>query len=164
MNTQVAHLTPPPTARLSTWEFWGRLMVVPYILVFLVFVVYPVCSASKAALLTGLHSHAALWQQSLPRPLLKQPETGKQFDRQTGVRTNTFSLPANYAISNLSAIGATEISTNASGGDETTSRLTLLLDVALAHLEVLSQPAPIVFFMKLGDSSLDLGVRGEHFG
>ena len=43
MNTHVAHLTPPPTARLSTWEFWGRLMVVPYILVFLVFVVYPVC-------------------------------------------------------------------------------------------------------------------------
>ena len=43
MNTQVAHLTPHPTARLSTWEFWGRLMVVPYILVFLIFVVYPVC-------------------------------------------------------------------------------------------------------------------------
>ncbi len=43
MNTHVAHLTPPPSARLSTWEFWGRLMVVPYILVFLVFVVYPVC-------------------------------------------------------------------------------------------------------------------------
>jgi multiple sugar transport system permease protein len=43
MNTHVAHLTPPPTARLSTWEFWGRLMVVPYILVFLIFVVYPVC-------------------------------------------------------------------------------------------------------------------------
>ena len=43
MNTQVAHHTPPPTARLSTWEFWGRLMVVPYILVFLIFVVYPVC-------------------------------------------------------------------------------------------------------------------------
>ena len=43
MNTQVAHHTPPTTARLSTWEFWGRLMVVPYILVFLIFVVYPVC-------------------------------------------------------------------------------------------------------------------------
>ena len=43
MNTQVAHLTPPPPARLSSWEFWGRLMVVPYILVFLIFVVYPVC-------------------------------------------------------------------------------------------------------------------------
>ena len=42
MNTQVAHLTPPPTARLSTWEFWGRLMVVPYIVVFVVFVLYPV--------------------------------------------------------------------------------------------------------------------------
>ena len=43
MNTQVAHLTPPPPARLNTWEFWGRLMVVPYIVVFLVFVLYPVC-------------------------------------------------------------------------------------------------------------------------
>jgi multiple sugar transport system permease protein len=43
MNTQVAHLTPPPMARLTAWEFWGRLMVVPYLLVFLVFVLYPVC-------------------------------------------------------------------------------------------------------------------------
>ena len=43
MNTQVAHLTPPPTTQLSTWEFWGRMMVVPYIIVFLVFVLYPVC-------------------------------------------------------------------------------------------------------------------------
>ena len=30
-------------ARLTSWEFWGRLMVVPYILVFLIFVLYPVC-------------------------------------------------------------------------------------------------------------------------
>jgi multiple sugar transport system permease protein len=33
-----------PAARkpLSTWEFWGRLFVVPYLLVFLVFVLFPV--------------------------------------------------------------------------------------------------------------------------
>lgn len=43
MNTPVAHLYAPVPTRLSRWEFWGRLMVVPYILVFLVFVVYPVC-------------------------------------------------------------------------------------------------------------------------
>jgi multiple sugar transport system permease protein len=44
MNTQVAPLKPsPPTSRLSTWDFWGRIMVVPYILVFLIFVLYPVC-------------------------------------------------------------------------------------------------------------------------
>lgn len=44
MNTQVAPLSSsPPTARLSTWDFWGRIMVVPYILVFLIFVLYPVC-------------------------------------------------------------------------------------------------------------------------
>ena len=33
----------PPTKPLSTWEFWGRLLVVPYLIVFVVFVVYPVC-------------------------------------------------------------------------------------------------------------------------
>lgn len=44
MNTQVAPISSsPPTARLSTWDFWGRIMVVPYILVFLIFVLYPVC-------------------------------------------------------------------------------------------------------------------------
>lgn len=43
MNTQAAHLYAPVPTRLSRWEFWGRLMVVPYLLVFLVFVVYPVC-------------------------------------------------------------------------------------------------------------------------
>lgn len=38
-------LTLPPTATrkvLSPWTLWGRLMVVPYLLVFLVFVLYPV--------------------------------------------------------------------------------------------------------------------------
>ncbi len=44
MNTLVAPLSSsPPTSRLSSWDFWGRIMVVPYILVFLVFVLYPVC-------------------------------------------------------------------------------------------------------------------------
>ena len=35
----------------------------------------------------------------------------------------------------------------------------LLLDVALAHMEVLSNPPPVVFFMKLGESSLDFELR-----
>jgi multiple sugar transport system permease protein len=42
MTTLAAPLNPPPTKPLSTWEYWGRLMVVPYIVVFLVFVLYPV--------------------------------------------------------------------------------------------------------------------------
>jgi multiple sugar transport system permease protein len=33
----------PPSKPLSTWEFWGRVLVVPYLIVFVVFVVYPVC-------------------------------------------------------------------------------------------------------------------------
>ena len=32
---------PAPRKPLSTWEFWGRAFVVPYLLVFVVFVVYP---------------------------------------------------------------------------------------------------------------------------
>ena len=32
-----------PAANLSTWQFWGRVLVVPYLLVFAVFVIYPVC-------------------------------------------------------------------------------------------------------------------------
>lgn len=32
-----------PAAKLGRWQFWGRLMVVPYLLIFLVFVLYPVC-------------------------------------------------------------------------------------------------------------------------
>ena len=31
-----------PRRTLSQWEFWGRLLVVPYLLVFVVFVLYPV--------------------------------------------------------------------------------------------------------------------------
>ena len=33
---------PPPAARLSTPQVWGIVMIVPYLLVFLAFVVYPV--------------------------------------------------------------------------------------------------------------------------
>src|SRR5689334_18037459 len=33
----------PVARRGDRWQFWGRLLVVPYLLVFLVFVVYPVC-------------------------------------------------------------------------------------------------------------------------
>ena len=32
-----------PARSSSTWEFWGRWLVVPYLLIFLVFVLYPVC-------------------------------------------------------------------------------------------------------------------------
>ena len=39
-----ATVTLPPKARrpLSPWEFWGRVLVVPYLLIFLIFVLYPV--------------------------------------------------------------------------------------------------------------------------
>ncbi len=42
MTTLAAPLPNPPAKPLSTWEYWGRLMVVPYIVVFVVFVLYPV--------------------------------------------------------------------------------------------------------------------------
>ncbi len=32
-----------PARTTSSWEFWGRWLVVPYLLIFLVFVLYPVC-------------------------------------------------------------------------------------------------------------------------
>ena len=32
----------PARAGLTSWEFWGRILVVPYLLIFLVFVIYPV--------------------------------------------------------------------------------------------------------------------------
>ena len=31
-----------PKTRTSTWTFWGRLLLLPYVLVFLVFVLFPV--------------------------------------------------------------------------------------------------------------------------
>ncbi|RST55020.1 carbohydrate ABC transporter permease [Variovorax sp. MHTC-1] len=36
------HVAAPASRGLSRWEFWGRLFVVPYLLVFVVFVLYPV--------------------------------------------------------------------------------------------------------------------------
>jgi multiple sugar transport system permease protein len=41
LNTAATTAT-PPNKPLSRWEFWGRAMVVPYLLVFVVFVLYPV--------------------------------------------------------------------------------------------------------------------------
>ena len=38
----VPAVAPKAKKALSTWQLWGRLMVVPYLLVFLIFVVYPV--------------------------------------------------------------------------------------------------------------------------
>ena len=47
MNNSIATTTVAagvaPLQRKDRWQFWGRLMVVPYLLVFLVFVLYPVC-------------------------------------------------------------------------------------------------------------------------
>ena len=44
MSQAIAITQPVVTARkaLSAWEFWGRVLVVPYLLIFLIFVVYPV--------------------------------------------------------------------------------------------------------------------------
>jgi len=45
VNTAVLDTTgqPRPARKpLSSWEFWGRLLVVPYLLIFVVFVLYPV--------------------------------------------------------------------------------------------------------------------------
>jgi multiple sugar transport system permease protein len=38
-------LSPTITQKNSTsqWEFWGRLMLIPYLLIFFIFVLYPVC-------------------------------------------------------------------------------------------------------------------------
>jgi multiple sugar transport system permease protein len=47
MNTAVLHADAVPRKKapraLSRWEFWGRMLVLPYVLVFVVFVLYPVC-------------------------------------------------------------------------------------------------------------------------
>jgi multiple sugar transport system permease protein len=44
MNTATLALpsTAPPRKALNSFQFWGRLLVLPYLLVFLVFVLYPV--------------------------------------------------------------------------------------------------------------------------
>ncbi len=45
MNTAAATVAAPPPAKksLKSFEFWGRMMVLPYLLIFAIFVVYPVC-------------------------------------------------------------------------------------------------------------------------
>jgi multiple sugar transport system permease protein len=42
MSTATATLNARPRKPLSPWEFWGRVLVVPYLLIFLIFVLYPV--------------------------------------------------------------------------------------------------------------------------
>ena len=33
----------PASKALTQWEFWGRMLVLPYLVIFVIFVVYPVC-------------------------------------------------------------------------------------------------------------------------
>lgn len=40
--TALPQVAAPASRSLTRWEFWGRLFVVPYLLVFIVFVLYPV--------------------------------------------------------------------------------------------------------------------------
>ncbi len=40
VTLQGPNLSPGP--RRNTWEFWGRVLVTPYLLIFLIFVIYPV--------------------------------------------------------------------------------------------------------------------------
>ncbi len=42
MSTATATLPARPRKPLSPWEFWGRVLVVPYLLIFVIFVLYPV--------------------------------------------------------------------------------------------------------------------------
>ena len=42
MNTATIAAPPPARKPLKSWELWGRLMVLPYLVIFVVFVVYPV--------------------------------------------------------------------------------------------------------------------------
>ena len=42
MHAQTLNPTLKPPAPLSAWQWWGRAMVVPYLLVFVIFVLYPV--------------------------------------------------------------------------------------------------------------------------
>src|SRR5262247_1058191 len=44
MSTATAALPAPATRKgLSRWQFWGRALIAPYLVVFAVFVLYPVC-------------------------------------------------------------------------------------------------------------------------
>ena len=42
MNAQTLNLPSQPHAPMSVWQWWGRAMVVPYLLIFVIFVLYPV--------------------------------------------------------------------------------------------------------------------------
>lgn len=42
MNSKSLSLPNSPAAGLDAWQWWGRAMVVPYLLIFLIFVLYPV--------------------------------------------------------------------------------------------------------------------------
>jgi multiple sugar transport system permease protein len=42
MNAQTLNLPTQPHAPLSVWQWWGRVMVVPYLMIFVIFVLYPV--------------------------------------------------------------------------------------------------------------------------
>jgi len=42
MTSQTLNLPTAPAAPLSAWQWWGRAMVVPYLLIFVIFVLYPV--------------------------------------------------------------------------------------------------------------------------
>jgi multiple sugar transport system permease protein len=46
MSTATIHQAGPPVraerAAMTSWEKWGLVLVIPYLLIFLVFVIYPV--------------------------------------------------------------------------------------------------------------------------
>ena len=42
MNSTSQSVSSLPVLRLDAWQWWGRAMVVPYLLIFLIFVLYPV--------------------------------------------------------------------------------------------------------------------------
>ena len=42
MNAPTLNLPTAPAAPLNPWQWWGRAMVVPYLLIFVIFVLYPV--------------------------------------------------------------------------------------------------------------------------
>ena len=65
MTTDTLAAEPPRTAGkpLSQWVFWGRTMVLPYVLVFLVFVLFPVCYG------LWLARHPASYQKLFDDPI-----------------------------------------------------------------------------------------------
>ena len=65
MTTDTLAAQPPRAAGkpLSQWVFWGRAMVLPYVLVFLVFVLFPVCYG------LWLARHPASYQKLFDDPI-----------------------------------------------------------------------------------------------